>query len=174
MNSTWIKIAIAYTAGMITYAVYQNHEESERLEEFISLSIDTTEIDSASFVSCACDNDPRYDVRPKEESGNYPIDDFLTCQSMINGTTETTTSGKDLTEKKGAWFSKIALDLIFCHAPDANGIFVYKGTMPDDTKEEVFIVEAARTNKITTADDGSSTVYYSRTLCPTICGRCGD
>ncbi len=175
MNSTWIKIAIAYTAGMISYAVFQNLEESERLEELISLSKDTTEIDTASLVTCECVNDPRYDVMPKEESGNYPIDDFLTCQSMINGSTSQT-SGETgvLIEKKGAWFSKIALDLIFCHAPDANGIFVYKGTMPDDTKEQIFIVEAARTNKITTSDDGSSTVYYSRTLCPNICGRCGD
>ena len=31
MNSTWIKIAIAYTAGMITYSVFQNYEQAGQL-----------------------------------------------------------------------------------------------------------------------------------------------
>ncbi len=170
MNSTWIKIAIAYTAGLITYAVYQNHEETERLDKLVSLSSDTSLADTSDkSIPCACDDGKRYIVSPRENSENTPVDNVATCQAMV------TASGPTLPEaKKGAWFSKLTLDLMFCHAPDANGIFVYKAMMPGDTKEEVYLVEAARTNKITTEDDGTSYIYYSRTLCPNICGRCGE
>lgn len=169
MNSTWIKIAIAYTAGMITYAVYQNHEETERFDKLVSLSIDSIATDTSDIsLSCACDDKVRYDVTPKDRSENIPIDKVETCHEMVS-------SGPTLPEaKRGAWFSKLTLDLMFCHAPDANGIFVYKAMMPGDTNEEVYLVEAARTNKITTEDDGTSYIYYSRTLCPNICGRCGE
>ncbi|MCX6274829.1 MAG: hypothetical protein NTV09_06450 [Bacteroidetes bacterium] len=135
MNSTWIKIAIAYTAGMITYAVYQNHEETERLDKLITLSSDVSLADtSEKSLSCACEDGERYNVTPKERSENFPIDNVGTCQAMVNG------SGPTIPEaNKGVWFSKITLDLIFCHAPDANGIFVYKATMPGSTKDQVYV-----------------------------------
>lgn len=170
MNSTWIKIAIAYTAGMISYAVYQNHEETEQLDKLITLSNDVSLADtSEKALSCACEDGERYNVSPKEQSENIPIDNVATCQAMVNGSGPTTQEAN-----KGVWFSKITLDLMFCHAPDANGIFVYKAMMTGSTKDEVYVVEAARTNKITTVDDGSSYIYYSRTLCPNICGKCAE
>lgn len=170
MNSTWIKIAIAYTAGMITYAVYQNHEETERLDKLITLSNDVSTADtSEKALPCACEDGERYNVTPKEESENFPIAKVEDCQAMVNGSGQT-----DPDANRGVWFSKITLDLMFCHAPDANGIFVYKAMMPGSTKDQAYVIEAARTNKITTEDDGSSYIYYSRSLCPNICGKCGQ
>lgn len=172
MNSTWIKIAIAYTAGMITYAVFESHEVLEKVDKIAMMSTDTSATDAIDLeTSCACENKARYDVDPKERSENIPIDKIEACRAMVNGEGPTIPEGK-----KGAWFSKLTLDLMFCHAPEANGIFVYKATMegPTKEKEETFVIEAARTNKINTEDDGTSYIYYSRTLCPTICGRCAD
>ena len=174
MNSTWIKIGIAYTAGMITYAVYQNYQEAGQIKEMMSISSpDTSDMVSLPLAdACACENESRYDVDPKTDSKNQPIGKLPDCQTMVNGVAGSQSGEKETTaEPKGAWFSKLTLDLMFCHAPTANGIFVYKGM--DVTGKYVYIVEAARDNAINTTDDGSATMYVSYSLCPTMCGACG-
>ncbi len=173
MNSTWMKIGIAYVAGMITYGVYQNHEHSEEMNKLMSLSMDSAGADTTSFVPCACDNEPRYNVSPRDTSGNHPIDGDAACKLMVGGRDEIAGTGsKTLAPTKGAWFSKVTLDLLFCRIPDANGIFVYKGSMKGDGKDPVYLIEAGRTNYITVEDDGVATMYYSRAMCPTVCGSC--
>ncbi|CAN5467759.1 hypothetical protein BH11BAC1_BH11BAC1_19860 [soil metagenome] len=168
MTSTWIKVAIAYTAGMITFAVMEDVKILDKLDK-MPVVADT---DTAALAEdCACQNEERYNVDPREESENTPINKIPVCQAMVAGAAATTPAGEAIC--KGAWFSKIALDLMFCHMPDANGIFVYEGMMPGSTIDRVYIVEAARTNKILVTDDGSSHIYYSRSMCPTICGECG-
>ncbi|MEO8087242.1 MAG: hypothetical protein ABI763_10505 [Bacteroidota bacterium] len=173
MNSTWVKLAIAYTAGMITFAVIEDVKIMDKLDKMPGISeTDTTKGEPPALEDdCACQNEERYNVDPSEASENTPIDKIPVCQAMVAGAAATTPPGTAVC--KGAWFSKITLDLIFCHAPDANGIFVYEGMMPGSTKDRVYIVEAARTNKILVTDDGSSYIYYSRSMCPTICGKCG-
>jgi hypothetical protein len=71
----------------------------------------------------------------------------------------------------GAWFSKVTLDIMFCNKPDANGIYVYKAVTTEG--QPTYVIEAAKTYMILSTDDGSSYIYYSRTMCPTACGVCG-
>lgn len=170
MIPTWMKIAIAYTAGIGTLIVLQNLEVNQDLGELIVMSKDIPEIGTDSMtLACACENKDRYDVTPEERAENFPVDNEETCREMVNGSATPNPEAK-----KGAWFSKTTLDLMFCNAPTANGIFVYKAKLVGEENEEIFLIEAARTNKIKTEYDGSSYIYYSRTLCPDICGRCGE
>ena len=195
MNSTLIKIAIAYIAGIVTYQVFQNYNIAKKIDNItphkMSLSTgdtrtgdmgDTTATDNISTarmsleaagapsgdVQCPCDNEARYDVSPIEPSMNVPITTVPTCSTMVaNANPHTGT-----VVGKGAWFSKITIDNMFCHKPDANGIYVYKALNTDGTP--TYIVEAARSNKISSDDDGTSFIYYSRAMCPNICGQCGQ
>jgi hypothetical protein len=180
MNSTFMKILLAYSAGMITVAVWQNAKISNKLEsgdkgEPTALREDTTGSDTTSAGStCACENATRYNVDPREDSRNYPISDDAACQAIVSASLVAAAKSGGRNSYKGAWFSKVTLDLMFCHAPDANGIYVYNGVITaDGTTEPTFVVEAARTNRIISHDDGTATMYYSRSMCPTFCGACG-
>lgn len=183
MNSTLTKILLAYTAGMVTVAVYQDVKILGKFEPVaptetseLRSDSDTSRSDTTSASSsCACINDDRYNVSPKEDSQNFPISTALDCKAMVNGAAGTPLKvGKEMMTIKGAWFSKVTLDLMFCHKMDANGIFVYEGVKTGESTEPVYIIEAARTNKIVSHDDGTSYMYYSQTMCPTVCGVCGD
>jgi hypothetical protein len=176
MNSTFLKIGIGYIAGLLTFGVYQNFEEAKKLDELSLLMRDSTESDTTSMgLPCACDNEARYNVEPREDSQNFPID-VSTCQGMVTAASAPLrTEDKQVATIKGAWFSKVTLDLMFCHAPDANGIYVYKGEVTSgEYTGPTYIVEAARSNKIVSHDDGTSYIYYSHTLCPMVCGACGQ
>src|SRR6185369_12397664 len=127
--------------------------------ELSQVSDSSTQDTTHSAIPCSCDNELRYNVSGTT-SENYPITKVTTCQTMVSS------AGAP----KGGWFSKVTLDPMFCHAPDANGIFVYKGN--DSAGNPVFIAEAARDTRIQTVDDGVSFMYYTRTLCPTVCGKC--
>jgi len=172
MNSTLIKIGIAYIAGIGTYALYQNYNITNKVENINTQlmsadSIESTENDSSTTELCPCDNGPRYNVDPRQDSRNIPIPSIPTCSTMVHNAVP-----KGVTPvAMGAWFSKVTLDIMFCNKPDANGIYVYKAVMDDGTP--TYVIEAARSNAILSTDDGSSYIYYSRTMCPTVCGACG-
>jgi hypothetical protein len=174
MNSTFMKIALAYIAGIATYALFQNYQIISKVNQLSNevRSEEGGESDSSESASqCACANDARYNVSPIEDSQNFPITDVAACRAMVGGASPSEGDTRSGSVMKGAWFSKVTLDLIFCNKPDANGIFVYRGT--DTEGQPTFIVEAERTNKIRTVADGTSTMYYSRAMCPMICGACG-
>lgn len=177
MNSTLMKIAIAYIAGIGTYALFQNYKILSKVDQ-ISMevrSFDTEEEDSTVMGgTCACENTARYNVDPRMDALNVPISNISDCRTMVSGTSATPTRPDDrpvTVTGKGAWFSKVTLDLMFCHKSDANGVFVYKAMTAEGTP--TYVIEAARDNRILTTDDGSSYIYYSRSMCPTICGACG-
>lgn len=168
MNSTLFKILIAYIAGIGTYHLFQNHNLYTKLEKMNvqTLSQDTSNQQLAGVAgsTCPCDDAARYNVTPAQ-SMNVPIPVIADCISMVKaGNPGPTPVGK------GAWFSKVTLDDMFCHKPDANGIYVYKAMYND---APTFVIEAARSDMILTTDDGTSYIYYSRALCPNICGQCG-
>ena len=172
MNSTFMKLAIAYIAGIGTYALYQNYKITSKVESIHTQlmsadSLEPSDDDSSAAESCACDNDARYNVDPRQDSKNIPIPSIPTCSTMVHNAVP-----KGVTPvAMGAWFSKVTLDIMFCNKPDANGIFVYKAVTDDGTP--TYVIEAARRNEILSTDDGSSYIYYSRTMCPTVCGACG-
>jgi len=188
MNSTIMKIAFAYIAGIGTYALFQNHNISKKLDmmsgpaihsDSDSSGVSDSEIAGAPEVkalsmapaggSCACDDSHRYDVTHALESQNIAIPKVPDCLAMVHGANP----GPGTIVGAGAWFSKLTLDHMFCSKPDANGIFVYKGYNAA-TRQYTFIVEAARTEYISSLDDGTSYIYYSRTMCPNICGQCAS
>jgi hypothetical protein len=176
MNSNIMKFAFIYLAGIGTYHLFQQHTLSRKLDTMsiktTLIETDTSEADTSSAnsgVTCPCDNAARYNVSPTEDSKNIPITSVPTCSTMVaNG--NMAPRGGTITGK-GAWFSKVTIDNMFCHKADANGIYVYKALT--EAGEITFIIEAARSNKINSIDDGSSYIYYSRTMCPTMCGVCG-
>ena len=125
---------------------------------------DTMDADTTSrSLECPCENLARYNVANLLEAYNYPIKNEANCESMLFTPPDSI---------RGFWFSKTTLDLMFCHKDDANGIFVYEGR--DASGQKIFIAEAGRTEHIVTLDDGVSHIYYSRGMCPTICGVCAD
>jgi hypothetical protein len=181
MNSTLMKIVIAYIAGIGTYALFQNHNISKKLDMMSGTVIKSDSDTSASpnvkamallapaGTSCPCDNEARYNVTHALESQNVAITKVPDCLAMVHGANP----GPGTIVGAGAWFSKITLDNMFCNKSDANGIFVYKG-YNSTTRQWTFIVEAARTEYISSLDDGTSYIYYSRTMCPNICGQCAS
>jgi|GEM_PF-5304913 len=173
-SSTLIYALLIYIGGIATYGLYQEIKDSDKTDKMmLMMETDSSATDTTSVSHpCACEDDLRYNVSPKEDSKNLPISSDAACQGMVNGTTPPRGDEKGPLTIKGAWFSKITLDIMFCHKQDANGIYVYKGT--DAEGQPTFIVEVARTNSITTLDDGSATMYYSKALCPTMCGVCGQ
>jgi hypothetical protein len=177
MKSTVLYVAIAYLAGIATYSLIEEKNIEHKIDEMSNQIsyLDTMESDTTGLIPCACDNVNRFNIDPAQNSGNVGITDGTACQTMVagGGTAPARTGDKDLTAAvKGAWFSKMTLDQMFCHKPDANGIFVYKGKDPEG--HDTYIIEAGRDNRITTVDDHSSYMYYSHTLCPMVCGICGQ
>jgi hypothetical protein len=176
-----MKIAIAYIAGIGTYALFQNHNISKKLDLMSGPAIVSDSISSATPTvknlslaapadnSCPCDNENRYNVTHALESQNVAIPKVPDCLAMVHGANP----GPGTIVGAGAWFSKITLDHMFCNKSDANGIFVYKG-YNTATRQYTYIVEAARTEYISSLDDGTSYIYYSRTMCPNICGQCAS
>jgi len=184
MNSNLMKFAFVYLAGIGTYALVQNYNIIKKLNLMSGTEVhadvdepgvpDTDSSDSPeikalaampSAGSCACDDSHRYDVTTARPSDNIFIRDIPTCETMVHGANP----GAGTPEGVGAWFSKLTLDFMFCNKPDANGIFVYKAL---NGKDVTYIIEAARTEFITSSTDGSSYIYYSRAMCPTLCGEC--
>jgi len=171
MNSTIIYVGLAYIAGMATYDVIETHEASSKLDAISSeiMIDDSPRVDTsvAAFAgsTCACENDIRYNVERPTSSENYPISHVDQCQLMVRAG-----NPGEPPVAAGAWFSKISLDLMFCHMTNANGIYVYKAL---NGKSDTYIIEAARKDDILTQDDGISHIYYSRTMCPNDCGECG-
>ena len=172
MNSTIVKVALAYLAGIGTYELFQHHNLSGRIDTMSTqiMMMDSGDTSAAAGELCPCDNADRYNVVPREESMNVPITTIPQCSTMVSNGNPPPSGGGTITGK-GAWFSKVTLDNMFCHKPDANGIYVYKAQT--EGREPTFIIEAARSNKINSTDDGTSYIYYSRAMCPTICGVCG-
>jgi hypothetical protein len=171
MNSAFMKLAIAYIAGIGTYALYQNYKITDKVENINTQlmsadSIGSTEDDSSTAQLCPCDNAARYNVDPRLDSKNIPIPSIPTCSTMVHNVYKGVTP-----VAMGAWFSKVTLDIMFCNKPDANGIYVYRAVT--DEGIPTYVIEAARTNAILSTDDGSSYIYYSKTMCPTACGACG-
>ena len=170
MDSTWIKIGIAYIAGVVTFIAYEEVKDTSQTENMMTIQSDTMATDTLSILaSCACDAE-RYNVPIPESSQNFPISNAAACSSMVNTSTQQIRTVE--AAPKGAWFSKVTLDLMFCHAMDANGIYVYNGVDPDN--QPTFIIEAANSKRILTTDNGTATMYYSKALCPNICGLCGQ
>lgn len=170
MSST-LKMFLAFGAGLLAYGIYDYFIDSSAssLEpSSLKLRSDTPPPDSAfASGSCACDNSTRFTATSASSSQNFPISDETTCQSMVNGTSSAT-------RIKGAWFSKRTLDIMFCGMMDANGIFVYTATMPEDATDTVFIVEAAHRDAYLVPDTTRGTIFYSRSLCPDMCGVCAE
>src|SRR6187551_2181322 len=106
MNSTLIKVAIAYIAGIGTYHLFQSSQISGDLK---SLNMQIMALDSGindttkAALYCPCDNEGRYNVDPREPSMNSPIPTIPECTTMVhNGNPNTPSGGTPV--GAGAWF----------------------------------------------------------------------
>lgn len=77
---------------------------------------------------------------------------------------------------KGAFFSKRAIDAIFCSDLTINGIVCYMAKTEGDDNNVTIIIEGARCDStlIKECDGGSSAIFRATTKCPTICGSVGE
>ena len=171
MNST-LKISLAFLAGILAYGIYDKVTVPESSTARFLSDADSLPEDSSAIKDCACDNAARYTSTSPVDAQNFVIADVPTCQSMVKDPAPT--GGKVIKRIMGAWFSKKTLDVMFCKMMDANGIFVYKGVMPEDATDTVFVIEAAHTDAYLLSDTTSGTMYYSRSLCPDMCGACAE
>jgi len=84
---------------------------------------------------------------------------------------------------KGGFISKIALDSLFCNHKDFNGIYCYIGT--DAAGNQVIVIEGRPSesnadNPVKVTFDASIPaedrykVFVTESLCPTMCGFCGE
>src|SRR4051812_18523462 len=90
MNSTFMKVALAFIAGIATYALFQNYQIIRKVDQLSSevRSGDGEDSDSTVFANpCACENEARYNVYPVENAQNYPITDVAACRAMVGGAT---------------------------------------------------------------------------------------
>ena len=166
--SIFLKLAIAYIAGIGTYQLFQHQKISGQMDGISSQisMLASSAPDTVTGHECACDT-TRYGVSPRVDSRNVPIPSIPTCSTMVHNAVPKGVTPVGM----GAWFSKVTLDIMFCNKPDANGIYVYKAVTTEG--QPTYVIEAAKTYMILSTDDGSSYIYYSRTMCPTACGVCG-
>lgn len=78
---------------------------------------------------------------------------------------------------KGAFFSKRAIDAIFCSKLDLNGIVCYMAKTESDSNSVTIIIEGARSDStkiINECDDGNTAIFRATAKCPNLCTEIAD
>ena len=161
-------LVLALTAIMFITLFMQSQKQATQLKE-ANFKLDSTVHYLAAAaapppVSCSCDNTARTSGITGALGGGISSD-TATAHGYVR-----TYYGGNPSRVRGAWFSKSAIDNIFCRRPDANGIYVYMGLKGT---ENVMVMEPERRDKILIVDNSANWVYYSESMCPTDCGSCG-
>jgi hypothetical protein len=120
-------------------------------------------------LPCACNDVLRYDKVEKEgggewisrDNGQVAVDNFKTTYRTVY---------------KGAFFSKRALDEIFCKNNKANGIVCYFGKTGDNDSTATVIIEGihSETTLIKSGEANAPASFVATVKCPVICGSIGD
>lgn len=167
-----ISIAIlAITAIMFLTLYMQSRQQAVQLSQANSKLDSTVHYMMAAAsvpppVTCSCDNSARMNVPAGGTLGGGISADTATAHGYVKAF-----YGTDHNKWRGGWFSKSAIDNIFCRKPDANGIYVYMGKRGT---ANVMVMEPERRDKILIVDNSANWTYYSETMCPTDCGNCGQ
>ena len=118
---------------------------------------------------CACDDKERYDKNEKDGGGEWI----------------STNNGKAASDKfkatyktvyKGAFFSKRALDEIFCKDNRANGIVCYFGQTGEKDSTVTIMIEGthSETTLIRSGDQNAPVAFVATVKCPVICSAVGQ
>lgn len=77
---------------------------------------------------------------------------------------------------KGAFFSKRAIDAIFCSNLDLNGIVCYMAKTESDSNSVTIIIEGARSDStsIKECDEGNPAIFRATAKCPNLCTEIAD
>jgi len=137
---------------------------------------DTLKAEGCDFVDGECNNTERYGTQTdgggKEispEAGKVMVTDFYNEHD-----------GRII---KGGFISKEALDAIFCNHQEFNGLYCYISGKAGEEKiviEGFHAVDASGNTPTKVVYDSSIPaadrykVFLTQTLCPTMCGSCGE
>ncbi|HNH66719.1 MAG TPA: hypothetical protein PLB72_07750 [Bacteroidia bacterium] len=118
---------------------------------------------------CACDDALRYDKVEKEGGGEWISTE--NGKAAINKFYSTYK-----TAYKGAFFSKRALDEIFCKDNRANGIVCYFGQTGEKDTTVTLLIEGthSETTLIKRGEQNAPTAFIATVKCPVICSPIGQ
>ena len=152
-----------------------NESSTSSPDSVMAMAKMTTGGDCSTDACGPCDNAARYPTSDPGGGAEVSPDKGKEFVTAFNA--------KNPSLLKGGFISKIALDSLFCYHKDYNGIYCYIGT--DAAGKQVIVIEGRPAesnaeNPVRVTFDPSITaedrykVFVTETLCPTMCGYCGD